>query len=195
MQSPCTICLTKKERDLRGLLAQLKESGESVSAYCSLALQYFMERNKYLYIGTVVPAEDDEKCFVCLYLDEDISTMLTKYMERYHIKNRSKLIKTVLSMSVKLGSKREVEIVPEFELRRTIYDNEPFAIIETTQPRRVEVEPTPKVREEKSERVASTPAISYSHLESMEDEPEEVEEEQDLLDNLFSNIGAQMKKW
>ena len=193
MPGPCTICFTKKERDLRGLLDQLKESGASVSAYCSLALQYFMEYNKYLCIGTVVPAEDDERCFVSLYLDEDISAMLTKYMERYHIKNRSKLIKTVLSMSVKLGSEREAKIIPEFELRRFIYDNVPLAAIEPEQPRRV-VEPTSVIKEQKSERVVE-PAISFSHLESMEDEPEEVEEEQDLLDNLFSNIGAQMNKW
>lgn len=196
MQGPCTICLTKKERDLRGLLAILKERDESVSAYFSLALQYFMEQNKYLYVGTVVPAEDDEKCFISLYLDEEISDMLSKYMERYHIKNRSKFIKTVLSMSIRIGTEREEEIIPEFELRRSIYDNPAVPVSPVRVVQTVKAEEEKPAKEERQEKKDAKPVpMSYSHLEDMEDDPEEVEEEPDLLDNLFANIGSQMNKW
>ena len=196
MQKNFAFKLTKKERELRGFVKLVKESGAVLSSYCSLALRAFLEQSRFLKIATVVPDSGDDPIFINLYFDEELSGMLSAYMERNRIKTRSKLVKMILTMSVSVG--QESVLIPEFELQQALYSAEA-----ATRPVRVETissrsgessVPVKKHPKEKVKKEEQEKTVLDEEFDGMP-EPEKSRAEADLLDNLFAGLGAQMDKW
>ena len=198
MQRNFVFKLTKKERELRGFVKLVKENGAVLSSYCSFAFRAFFEQNRFLKIATVVPDAGDDAVFINLYLDEELSGMLSDYMEKHRIKTRSKLVKMILTMSLQAGT--EGVLVPEFDLQQALYSAEVSVPLVRKETIRRQEEDIPvavkKQPKEKRERVESKAPIQEESFDGMpEPEEEESNGEHDLLDNLFAGLDAQMNKW
>lgn len=200
MANNFAVKLTSKERELRGFVRLVRESGAVLSSYCSLALRSYLEQNRFLKIATVLPEKTEESININLYFDEELAGILSDYMEKRHIRNRSKLIKMILSMSIQVGSLGEEKLASEFELHQDFYALAENMPVSGTDRRKAEIkpemkaEPRPEVRQNprKSDILPEKSAPENKDSMAEEDDAEPV---QDLLTNLFPGIGSRMEKW